>query len=439
MNVKVTARKRDAPLKVKPEPVRGAGKMKNSGEIHSVSSGSSAEDIASFFGWDNDGLGGREALNSATYYACMKIRCSAFAKLPIKIKQYQGRGSINIRNSDLNELLQTRPNRWMSAYDLKFATEFQRIEYGDSFWYMDVDGRGKLRGIYPLDSQKMQIYIDDKGILGGVKNAVYYVYSGGGEEMIFTEEEICHFKSFSKNGIVGTPLKKYLFDCIDSELYSGKLLKERYEKGLQDPIIVQYIGELNQEKEKKIQKKFELMGGAKQAGLVIPIPPDFKVEQLETRLVNNQFFELQGLNARNIANAFGVKSFQLNDLERSTYSNIETQNIAFYTDTLLDVMSIYEQEIDWKILTTEQRKDGWYFKINVDAILRADSKTRAEQHQIEIASGTLMPAEAREQEDRPYIPGTDVLIYGNGASVPLDQLGKQYDDNAAPKGGDDNE
>ena len=438
MNVKVTARKRDAPLKVKPEPVRGAGKMKNSGEIHSVSSGSSAEEIAEFFGWDNDGLGGREALNSATYYACMQIRCNAFAKLPIKLKQYQGRGSITIRDSDLNEFLQTRPNRWMSAYDLKFATEFQRIEFGDAFWYMDVDGHGSLRGIYPLDSRRVEIYIDDIGLIGE-KNAVYYVYHDKKGERIFTEEEICHFKSFSRNGIVGTPLRKYIFDCIDSELYSGKLLKERYEKGLQDPIIVQYIGEVNQEKEKKIQKKFEKLGGAKQAGLVIPIPPDYKVDQLETKLVNSQFFELQGLNAKNIANAFGVKSFQLNDMERSTYSNIETQNLAFYTDTLLNVLTVYEQEMNWKILTTDQRKDGWYFKINVDAILRADSKTRAEQHQIEIASGTLTPAEAREQEDRPYIPGTDVLIYGNGASVPLDQLGKQYDDNAAPKGGDDNE
>lgn len=438
MNVKVTARKRDAPLKVKPEPVRGAGKMKNSGEIHSISSGSSAEEIAEFFGWDNDGLGGREALNSATYYACMQIRCNAFAKLPIKLKQYQGRGSITIRDSDLNEFLQTRPNRWMSAYDLKFATEFQRIEFGDAFWYMDVDGHGSLRGIYPLDSRRVEIYIDDIGLIGE-KNAVYYVYHDKKGERIFTEEEICHFKSFSRNGIVGTPLRKYIFDCIDSELYSGKLLKERYEKGLQDPIIVQYIGEVNSEKEKKIQKKFEKLGGAKQAGLVIPIPPDYKVDQLETKLVNSQFFELQGLNAKNIANAFGVKSFQLNDMERSTYSNIETQNLAFYTDTLLNVLTVYEQEMNWKILTTDQRKDGWYFKINVDAILRADSKTRAEQHQIEIASGTLMPAEAREQEDRPYIPGTDVLIYGNGASVPLDQLGKQYDDNAAPKGGDENE
>ena len=436
MNVRVTARKRDAPLKVRP---RKAGSMKNSGgEIQSISSGSSTEEIEKFFGWDED-LGNREALNAATYYACMQIRCNAFAKLPIKLKQFQGRGSITIRDSKLNELLQTRPNRFMSAHDFKFATEFQRIEFGDAFWWMDVDRRGQLRGLYLLDSRRVQIYIDDVGIMQE-KNAVYYLYSDATHgEMLFTEEEICHFKSFSRDGLVGTPLKKYLFDCIDSELYAGKMLKEKYKTGLQDPIIVQYIGELSNEKEKKIQKKFASLGGAKQAGMVVPIPPDFKVDQLETKLVNSQFFELQGLNARNIANAFGVKSFQLNDMERSTYSNIETQNLAFYTDTLLNVLTVYEQEIDWKILTTDQREKGWYVKVNVDAILRADSKTRAEQHQIEIASGTLTPAEAREQEDRPYIPGTDVLIYGNGASVPLDQLGKQYDDNAAPKGGDENE
>ena len=427
MNVKVTARKRDAPKRVKVN-------FKNSAEMKSISSGSTAEDIAAFFGWDDD-LGGREALNAATYYACMQIRCNAFAKLPIKIKQFQGRGSVTISASHLNELLQTRPNRFTSAHDLKFATEFQRIEFGDSFWYMDYDGHGKLRGLYLLDSRRMQIYIDDVGMIGE-KNAVHYLYSDAKHgEMVFSEEEICHFKNFSKDGIVGTPLRKYIFDCIDSELYANKMLKEKYKSGLQNPIIVQYIGELSPEKENKIQKKFASLGGAKNAGRVIPIAPDFKVEQLETKLVNNQFFELQGLNAKNIANAFGVKSFQLNDMERSTYANIETQNRAFYTDTLLNVLTVYEQEMDWKLLSSSQRADGWYFKINVDAILRSDNKARAEQHQIEIASGILTPAEAREQEDRPYMPGTDVLIYGNGASMPLNQLGKQYEGDE-PKGGD---
>ena len=429
MNVKVTARKRDAPVRVK---ARNSG-----GESLSITSSSSDDEIKKFFGWDED-LGNREALNAATYYACMQIRCNAFAKLPVKIKRFEGRGSVTIRDSELNVFLQTRPNRFMSAHDFKFATEFQRIEFGDAFWYMDIDGRGRLRGLYLLDSRRMQIYIDDVGITRS-KNAVYYVYRDKAlGEIIFSEDEILHFKIFSRDGLVGTRLKKYLSDCIDSELYSGKMLKERYKSGLQDPIIVQYIGELSSEKEAKIQKKFSSLGGAKHAGMVVPIPPDFKVDQLETKLVNAQFFELQGLNARNIANAFGVKAFQLNDMERSTYSNIETQNLAFYTDTLLNVLTVYEQEIDWKILTSDQRENGWYVKFNVDAILRADGKTRAEQHQIEIASGTLTPAEAREMEDRSYIDGTDVLIYGNGASLPLAQLGKQYDSNA-PKGGDDNE
>ena len=71
----------------------------------------------------------------------------------------------------------------------------------------------------------------------------------------------------------------------------------------------------------------------------------------------------------------------------------------------------------------------------MDAILRSDNAQRAEQYQKEIASGILTPAEARELEDRPYIEGTDVLIYGNGASLPLSQLGAQY----ALKGGDGNE
>lgn len=416
--------------------VRARSIKNEAAEVQSITTDSTNEDIDAFFGITGS-LEGREALNAATYYACMQIRCNAFAKLPIKIKRFEGRGSITIRDSDLNVLLQTRPNRFTSAHDFKFATEFQRIEYGDAFWYMDYDLRGRLQGLYLLDSRRMKIYIDDVGLIDiGKKNAVYYVYSDSRNgQMIFTEDEICHFKNFSKNGIVGTPIKKYLFDCIDSELYASKMLKEKYQSGLQDPIIVQYIGELSPDKENKIKKKFASLGGAKNAGKVVPIAPDFEVKQLETKLVNSQFFELQGLNARNISNAFGVKSFQLNDMERSTYANIEQQNRAFYTDTLLNVLTVYEQEIDWKLLTAEQRTKGWYVKINVDAILRSDNAQRAEQYQKEIASGILTPAEARELEDRPYIEGTDVLIYGNGASLPLSQLGAQY----ALKGGDGNE
>ncbi len=164
---------------------------------------------------------------------------------------------------------------------------------------------------------------------------------------------------------------------------------------------------------------------------MIPIPTDFKIEQLETKLVNNQFFELQGLTTRQIANAFGVKGFQLNDMEQSTYHNIEQQNRAFYSDTLQNVVISYEQELNYKALTEQQRAQGYYFKFNVDSILRSDTLARYQAHQIGISSGFLKISEARAKENLPFEDGTDKLIIGNGASIPLEELGNQYG-----KGGD---
>ena len=72
-------------------------------------------------------------LTSATYYACMQIRCNALAKIPFKLYRKDGDGSEAIEHN-LSELLKFRPNIFTSAHDFLWATEFQRIEYGNAYW-----------------------------------------------------------------------------------------------------------------------------------------------------------------------------------------------------------------------------------------------------------------------------------------------------------------
>lgn len=364
-------------------------------------------------------------LRSSTYYACMQIRCNAVAKLPIKLIQDTENGKIKAVNHELYYLLKKRPNRHTTPHDFLWATEFQRLEYGNAFWYIRTE-RGKRAGLYLLDSRRVTIFQDDTGLLTEEYSVCYKYDDEKYGEQIYSTDEIVHFKNFSKNGIKGTGIKEHLSDIIDNEMYSTNVLKTKYKNGLQDPVIVQYIGDLNDAMQTKIINKFKKLGGAKNAGKVIPIPTDFKVEQLETNLVNSQFFELQGLTTRGIANAFGVKSFQLNDMEKSTYSNIEQQNAAFYSDTLQNVLTTYEQEMDYKLLTTEEQRKLYFVKFSVDCILRSDLETRTKSYQTGIASGYISVAEVREWEDLPYIEGTDELIIGNGASIPLKDLGKQY-------------
>lgn len=402
-------------------------------DSETINTNPSIEQLEAFFKTSIENIASSK-LTSTSYYSCMQIRCNAIAKLPIKLMKETNVGSIKAVDHPLYYLLKKRPNPFTNAHDFLWATEFQRLEYGNAFWVMDTNARGQIDALYLLDSTRVQIMIDNTGILDK-KNSVYYLYNDNSKgQLLYTSDDIIHFKNFSMDGIKGTSIKKYLSEVVENEQYSNKVLKDKYKNGLQDPIIVQYIGDLNEAKQKKIQKKFADMGGAKNAGKVVPIPTDFKVEQLETKLVNSQFFQLQGLTTRHIANAFGVKSFQLNDMEKSTYNNIEQQNKAFYCDTLQNVLTTYEQEMDYKLLPAHEEESGYYTQFNVDSILRSDLASRTTSYSTGITNGYMTIAEVREKEDLPFIEGTDMLIIGNGASIPLKDLGKQY-----RKGGDNNE
>ena len=127
--------------------------------------------------------GSREALSSATYYACMRIRCDALAKLPVKVLQETGpSGTRKRRDHPLWELLSLRPNGYMTAYDLFWATEFQRLDYGRAFWVLDVKG-GERKNIYLLDSSRVEIWVDEAG--GTLPPKVWYIYHDPGKGELF--------------------------------------------------------------------------------------------------------------------------------------------------------------------------------------------------------------------------------------------------------------
>ena len=65
---------------------------------------------------------------------------------------------------------------------------------------------------------------------------------------------------------------------------------------------------------------------------------------------------------------------------------------------------MYEQELNWKLLGNS---DEYYTKFNMNALLRADLKTRYESYGIAIANRFMSPNEARELEDMNSYDGGD--------------------------------
>src|SRR5690606_22832045 len=157
----------------------------------------------------------------------------------------------------------------------------------------------------------------------------------------------------------------------------AEYLNKFFRQGLQARGIVQYMGDLDRDAQERFRKRFmDMAGGLKNAHTIAMMPLGFQYQPLEHKLTDAQFLENTQLTIRQIANAFGVKMHQLNDLERSTHTNIEQQQKHFYSDTLQFIFTHYEQEITYKLFTESELEAGYFMKFNVDSILRPDLGAR---------------------------------------------------------------
>src|SRR5690606_9630794 len=194
----------------------------------------------------------------------------------------------------------------------------------------------------------------------------------------FHHDEVLHFKtSTTFDGIAGLSVREILKHTVDGALQSQQFMNNLYKTGLTGKAVLEYTGDLDEKARERLRKGVEdFASGSKNAGKIIPVPLGMKLVPLDIKLTDSQFFELKKYSALQIAAAFGIKPNQINDYEKSSYASAEAQNLAFYVDTLLYPLKHYEEEITYKTLSSNLIKQGYFWKFNVNVILRADIKTQ---------------------------------------------------------------
>lgn len=384
-------------------------------------------------------------ISEVTYYTCMKMLSETIGKLPLKYYQETDRGRIRAEPDEMTKLLTIRPNPIMTPTTLWSAVEMNCQHYGNAFvWMRKVFKRKKYGGEYKtldlwlMQSNYVTVLMDDVGIFGG-KGKIYYQYSDpkSGEQYLFKSEDVMHFKTwYSLDGIMGEPVRKILQDTVGGALESQNFMNRLYEQGLTASMAMQYTGNLDEAKRKQLEKKFaNALTGPKNAGKVIPVPIGLELTPLKMSLTDAQFFELKKYSALQIAGAFGIKPNQINNYEKSSYANSETQQLAFLVDTMAYRLKMYEEEINYKALSGQKQKDGFFYKFNEKAILRADSQSQMESLTKAVNNGIYTQNEAREYLDKPAKEGGDVLMV-NGNYIPITMVGKQYEKGGGDNGGD---
>ena len=377
-------------------------------------------------------------LSEATYFACLKILSESLGKLPLKLVATSDKnGVVEQKNHPYYSKLRFRPNRFTTSTDFFAAVEMNRNHYGNAYVWISNKKKREDQELILLPSESVQVWYDDGKILSDIPD-VYYIYRVGTHRYVFSSEEILHFKTSSSfDGIKGLSVRDQLKATIYGGQKSQEMVNRLIESGFTAKAVLQYTGNLSEESAKKFTANLENYANGKidTVKSIIPIPVGSKLEPLNIKLGDNEFMEIKKYNALQIASAFGIKPNQINDYSKSSYASAEAQQLAFYVDTLLFILNQYEEELTYKLLTSDEIKQGLKFKFNVSVILRADLKTQIESLSKGVANFIYTPNEARAYLDLEAKPGGDKLI-GNGAMIPAELVGTQYQTKSANEGGD---
>ncbi len=394
--------------------------------------GLSLEEIGDFFhgyGIDVENIDKSSDLSETIYYICLKHLSETISKMPWELRVLtEKKGKEKVINSNIDRILNLRPNPYMTAATFWGTVELNKLHSGNAYIYIEADKNGFPKYLWLLPSTQVKIWIDNKGIFGRL-NSIWYIWADSrtGKKYSFEMNEIIHLKThISFDGLSGLPIRDILKTQISSGKNSVGFLNKLYKSNMfGSKVLVHYPGELNKGNEQKVAASLERYSATQGSGKFIPVPAGFQAQLLDMKLADAQFFENNRVSALQLAAAFGIKPNIINDYTKSSYSNSETQQVDFYVNTLQPLFKAYEQEITYKVLSEREINKGYRLEINEKILFKMDNKTQAEVYSKYLTNFAMTPNEVREDLNLPNIKGGDTLL-GNGSTINLENIGNQY-------------
>ena len=274
---------------------------------------------------------------------------------------------------------------------------------------------------------RMSVERDNKGTL-------YYKYTKitedaptmEGTTVYLDASDVLHVPGLGFDGLVGySPIamaKNAIGLAIAAEEYGSKF----YANGAAPSGVLEHPGTLKDPS--KVRDSWNAaFGGSANSHKVAVLEEGLKYTPISISPNEAQFLETRKFQINEIARIFRVPPHMVGDLEKSSFSNIEQQSLEFVKYTLDPWVIRWEQSL-FRALLSEEEKSSYFFKLNVEGLLRGDYASRMNGYATARQNGWMSANDIRQLEDLDRIPaelGGDLYLV-NGNMLPLEKAGAAY-------------
>jgi HK97 family phage portal protein len=382
-------------------------------------------DFSGWFGRTFWGIDNSKLATNETIFSIVSRLSNSMATLPLKL--YRDYDLVSNGSSDV---LINSPNPNMTSFEFIRNMETMRNETGNAYAIIERDIRGQVYRITPLISSYIEPVLDKE------TQELWYQVIGDNGTYYFHNMDILHLKHIvGSGGLKGINPIKVLTNTSDFD----KAVREFSLKEMQsapNSFILEYGTNVDDEKKKRIIANFKRF--YQENGGILFKEPGVNIDEIERKYIAADTFTSERITRSRVANVYNTPVLMLNDTEGQSYSSNEQLMRMFVQLTLMPTVRQYEQEFNRKLLTPAERKAGFYFKFNVNALLRGDTSTQGDYYAKAIRTGWLKLDEVRQLEELPPVGGNAAKLWISGDLYPVD-MDPSERKSSSPKEKNDNE
>lgn len=349
---------------------------------------------------------------------CMSILSGSIAKLPNFVIDSRSRERLD---HPLLQLLNVRPNEAMTPSVRKEVLESSRLEGGNGYdWILRDPRTGRVTELIPVPWYLVEPW---KDLSGRIWYTVTHPITG--EPMVLPQEDVCHYKGATRDGLKGISVLRRAADTLASARAAQEYELTYYESGGQPSGVLQTASDLRGYAKDpagnvligsdgaavtlkdQLRSEWEKVHAGPKNGhrvAILDLGLDYKPIAGSNR--EAQFVESKEVSVRDIARYFGIPLYKLGEGKES-YSSNEQNAIEYVVGTLHPIVTQYEEEQTWKLLTDRDLAAGLEIRINLMAELRGDTAARANWYRVMREIGGFSVNDILRLEDMPDVPGGD--------------------------------
>lgn len=378
-----------------------------------------------FYGWPSKtgvNVNEQTAMTYTAVFSCIRVLSETLASLPLYIyKKRANGGKDKATDHPLYDLLLTAPNNEMPSMAFRETLMAHICTSGNCYAFINANRRGQVAELYPVNWMQITPQRNSDTL------RLEYKFYDRGKEEIIPSEKVLHIPGLGFDGIKGYSPIHMAMEAVGLGLAAESFGAAFYGNGVNSGGVLEHPNALSDKAYNRLKESLkEEHGGLDNAFNPLILEEGMKFNKITIPPNEAQFLETRRFQLEEIARIYRVPLHLVGNLEKATFSNIEQQALEFIQFTMLPWFSRWEQYINFKLLTKQERQQGYFAEFYINELLRGDAASRSQYLHLMRQDGVINADEWREMEGmNPQEGNQGKTYFMNGNMVSEENADKQ--------------